>query len=225
MLAGLVGVATQWWRAESHLKEAIHQRSRAEENARKQVEANRDLRLANDREQTARRRAQERFDAAMKALGGFEEITKDAALLREPRMEGLRAKLLQTALGFYRELQASLEEDASPEARSQLSEAYASAALLTWELGLHEEALAAYRRSLALVEQMAAAAPADPDVRASLGKAHFRIGFTLQDDGPAGRGPAVLRAGPGDPGAARPRQPRRTLATRRSCPGHSPTSA
>src|SRR5262249_34131738 len=115
--AGVFGVAWQWRRAELHLKAALHQRSRAEQNARKQVEANRALQLANDAERTARRRAQERFDAAMKALKRFEVITKHADLLREPHFEGLRAELLQTALGFYRELQASLEEDASPEAR------------------------------------------------------------------------------------------------------------
>ena len=62
-------------------------------------------------------------DAAMTALRKIEEITKDAALLRESRLEGLRASLLQTALGFYRQLQESLEEDASPGTRSQLSKA------------------------------------------------------------------------------------------------------
>src|SRR5262249_27623140 len=107
LFVGLVGVATQWWRAERHLKEALHPRGRAEENARRQVEANLALRRANDRERTARRGAQERFDSALKALGKFEEIAKDATLLREPRLGGLRAQLLRTALGFYRELQAS----------------------------------------------------------------------------------------------------------------------
>ena len=183
LLAGFLGVATQWWRAELHLKEAVRQRGRAQESVLRHNETNRELRLANNREQTARRQAQEHFNAAMKALGGFEEITKDAALLREPRLEGLRAKLLQTALEFYRELQASLETDASTEARIQLSDAYASAALLTWELGRQEEALAAYHRSLALVEQIAVATPADPRVRASLGNAHFRIGFSLRTMG------------------------------------------
>jgi eukaryotic-like serine/threonine-protein kinase len=183
LLAGLVGVATQWWRAEEHLKDALRQRRRAEEIAVRHFDANRALQAANESERTARRRAQGRFDAAMRALGKFEEITKDAALLREPRLEGLRAGLLQTALGFYRELQASLEDDASPVARSQLAEAYARVGAVTWELGLTEEALAAYRRSLALVEQTAEAAPADPDVRSSVARAHAQIGFCFRTTG------------------------------------------
>jgi tetratricopeptide (TPR) repeat protein len=183
LLAGLAGVATQWWRAESNLKEAIEQRSRAEQNARKQEEANRALTLANARERTAHRRAEARFDAAMKALEKIQKITQDAALLREPRMEGLRANLLQTALGFYKELQASLQEDASPEAREQLSRAYADVGMVTWELGLREEALAAFQQSLALVEQMAAAMPADPGVRTNLGRAHARNGWAFRNMG------------------------------------------
>jgi tetratricopeptide (TPR) repeat protein/tRNA A-37 threonylcarbamoyl transferase component Bud32 len=169
LLAGLVGAATQWWRAERHLKNAVHQQRRAEAN--------------NERERTARRRAQERFGAAMKALGRFGDISQDAALLREPHLEGLRADLLRTALGFYEELQESLEEDASPAARTQLSEAYARIAQITWELGRQSEALATHRRALALIEQMAAAAPADPEVRFALARGQTRIGFILRTMG------------------------------------------
>ncbi len=176
LMAGLAGVAAEWWRAETHLAEAIRQRGLAEQNAIRQVESGL-------RERTARLRSQARFDSAMRALRKIEEITKDAVLLREARLEGLRATLLQTALGFYRELQASLEEDASPGTRAQLSDAYTRVGRVTWELGLREESLAAYRRSLALAEQVAAAAPDDPRVRASLGKAHARIGFNFRTMG------------------------------------------
>ena len=144
----------------------------------------------------------------MKTFGEFEEITKDAALLREPRLEGLRVRLLRTALDFYRELQASLEGDASPGARSQLSEAYARAGKVTWELGRPEEALAAMRQSLALVEQMAAASPDDPRVKAVAGEGPRADGFHLPDAGPAGGSPPVLRASPRDPGGPRPRPSR-----------------
>jgi tetratricopeptide (TPR) repeat protein/tRNA A-37 threonylcarbamoyl transferase component Bud32 len=180
LLAGLAGVATQWRRAEWHLKDAIRERGRAERNTERQIEANIALKFANDRERTARRLAQERFDAAMQALRKFEETTKDAALLREPRFQRLRASLLETALGFYRELQASLEEDASPGARAQLADAYARVGRVNWELGLLEEALAAHRRSLALFEQMASSASNDSAVQDSLGKSHAQIGFTFR---------------------------------------------
>jgi serine/threonine-protein kinase len=180
LLAGLVGVATQWRRAEFHLGAARQQQGRAEENERKQVEANRALQSAHDREQTAGRRAQERFVAAMTALKKFEDIAKSEALLREPHLEGLRAEMLQTALGFYSEFQASLEEDGSPEARSQLVDAYGGAAKLAQQLERQDEALAAYLRALAMVERMAAAAPDDPRTRFALARYHTQIGYTLR---------------------------------------------
>ena len=107
-------------------------------------------------------------------------MTNDPALMRDPKLEGLRGRLLKTALGFYREIQASLEEDASPEARSQLSEAYDRIAYISWELGLSDEALATYRRALALVEQLVADAPSAPENRAALARCLTRIGFTLR---------------------------------------------
>jgi tetratricopeptide (TPR) repeat protein/tRNA A-37 threonylcarbamoyl transferase component Bud32 len=197
LLAGLVGVATQWRRAELHLKDALHQRTRAElhladaikqqrraeRNERSQVEANHALQLANDRERTASRRAQQRFVAAMAALKKFEDITQNEALQRDPHLEELRAELLQTALGFYSEFQALLEEDGSPDARSRLVEASARAAQLTWELGRQDDALAAHRRALALVERMVAATPDDPEWQFALGRCHTRIGFTLRTMG------------------------------------------
>jgi serine/threonine-protein kinase len=180
LVAGLVGVATQWLRAESNLKEALRQRGRAEANLADALQQRNRAEENARKEVAARRRAQGRFDAAMTALGDVEKITKDAALLREPRLEGLRARLLQTALGFYQELQSSLEDDAAPGSRLQLSEAYARVGQVTWELGRQEEALATHQRALTLVEQMAAVAPADAEVRSALARCHTRIGFTFR---------------------------------------------
>jgi serine/threonine-protein kinase len=185
LLAGLIGAATQWYRAESHLEEALRQRSRAEQHLKDALEQRSRAEENALKQLVARRRAQQRFDAAMKTLGDVELITKDAALLREPRLGGLRAKMHQTALGFYKELQASLEEDASPESRSQLAEAYASAAFVTLELGRPEEALAAYQHSHELVEHLAAASPLDDDVQFALARSHTRIGFTYRTMGRA----------------------------------------
>jgi serine/threonine-protein kinase len=214
LLAGLVGVATQWRRAESNLREARQQKGRAEENERKQVEANHALRLANDRERITNRRTKERFVAAMSALKKFQDVAKNEALLREPQLEGLRAELLQTALDFYSKFQASLEEDGSPEARSDLAEAYARAAELTLQLGRQDEALAAYRRALAMVERMAAATPDDPARRIALARCHSQIGYTLRMMGRAaealqsyGQGRAIQESLARDhPGVARYRE-------------------
>jgi tetratricopeptide (TPR) repeat protein/tRNA A-37 threonylcarbamoyl transferase component Bud32 len=183
LFAVLVGVATQWRRAEAHLKDALEQRGIARENERKQRVANQGLEQAGERERTARRRTQERFGAAMKGLRRFEDITQHEALLKEPQFGRLRALLLETALDFYRSLQASLKEDDSAEARFELSEAYARVAQVTGELGRHDEALATQRRALALVEQIGAQTPADPVVRFALARCHTRIGFILRTMG------------------------------------------
>jgi tetratricopeptide (TPR) repeat protein/tRNA A-37 threonylcarbamoyl transferase component Bud32 len=183
LFLGLIAVATQWRRAEFHLYEALCQRRLAEQSVVRQRAANLSLEQANRSEQTAHRRAQKRFDAAIQALRNVETLTNDADLLREPGLEGLRGKLLRSALSFYKDLQASLEEDVSTEARIQLSDAYTRIATISWELGMQDEALAIHRRALALVEQMAALAPDDPSVRASLATCHTRIGFTLRTRG------------------------------------------
>ena len=180
LIAGLVGVATQWWRAESHLKEAIYQRGLAEENLSRELDANRKLQVAKDHEAKAHRLAQQRFDEAMKAIGHFGQMTNDAALMRDPKLEDLRGRLLKTALGFYRDIQASLEEDASPETRSQLSEAYDRVAYISWELGLNDEALAAIPAGPRAGRAAGRRRPSAPDHRAALARCLTRIGFTLR---------------------------------------------
>ena len=65
-----------------------------------------------------------------------------------------------------------------------------------------------YRQALALVEQMAAASPDDPEVAGLPGAGPTR-GLASRSGRWAGpRGPPVLRTGPRDPGAARPRRSR-----------------
>ena len=55
LVVGLIGVTTQWWRAESHLRDAVEQSRLAEASELRQLEANRALIQAKDRETTARR--------------------------------------------------------------------------------------------------------------------------------------------------------------------------
>jgi tetratricopeptide (TPR) repeat protein len=177
LFVGLVGVASQWWRAESH--------------ALRLGEVNQTLREANQRERTAHDSAEWRFDAAMRSLRQFEHLAKDAALLRGSRLKGLRAEMLGTALRFYKELQASLEGDDSPAARTQLADAYGRVGRIASELGVHDEALAAHQRALALLERAATPGPAALGIRDLLGKAHAQVGFNSRSMGRPGE---ALRA-------------------------------
>jgi tetratricopeptide (TPR) repeat protein len=162
LVVGFVGAATQWWRAEGHL--------------RREQEAGR-------REAEARWRAHERFLLGMKAIDGYSTLARQEELLKDPELEGLRKKLLGTALEFYTELQSSLEADPAPQARALLAEAYYRLGYLRAEVGPRAEALAAYRRALAIWEELVAADPADAPSRASLAETQTMIGVQSRAGG------------------------------------------
>src|SRR5262249_5696698 len=88
-------------------------------------------------------------------------------------------------------LQESLEADASLEARFQLFAAYSRVASISKEFGLYDEALATYRRALALAEQIASTAPADPALPATRAQCLAWIGGGLN---PVNRPAAALRS-------------------------------
>ncbi|AGA29367.1 protein kinase domain-containing protein [Singulisphaera acidiphila] len=179
LVLGIGGIMTQWQRAERHLKEARLQRQRAEMNFQRQWEANKALRVANEREGAARHRAQDRFDAAMKVLHVFDLAMNNAAVLRDPLMEGTRGQLLQASLALCRELQGTLEENASGSSRTRLSDAYTRVGYLSSSLGLFNEALTARKRSQALVEQIVAETPSDVASRSTLAIIYVDIGILL----------------------------------------------
>jgi tetratricopeptide (TPR) repeat protein len=193
LVAGFLGVATQWWRAERHLREVRHQRAQLGDNLRREVAAHRALQEAHAREQDAhareqeaRRRAQVRFQLGMKAVDGYSALAGEDELRKDPRLEGLRKRLLGSALTFYTELQESLEADPTPQALHDLSKAYVRVGQIHDELGSTHEALAAFRRALAIREALAAAQPANFQLRADLARAHFAVGFALRPMGRLG---------------------------------------
>ena len=113
-----------------------------------QGRANRNCALAM-REQQARRQAQARFALALEAIRTFHTGASEDVLLKEPQFGALRAKLLRTALDFYRKLQEVIEadRDAGPAARADLASAYVAVATITAATGSKAEALAAFERA------------------------------------------------------------------------------
>src|SRR5262249_53111997 len=91
--------------------------------------------------------------------------------------------------------QESLESEPTREARDQLSAAYARVGSVHEVMGARPEALAAYRRALAIREDLVAAAPADHRQRFGLAHLHLRIGGGLRWGGRTGGGAPVARAG------------------------------
>jgi tetratricopeptide (TPR) repeat protein len=190
LIAGFLGVATQWLRAERHLGDAKRQTARLKASFDREVaahraleDANRRERAARTREEEARRRAQARFDLGMEAVDGYSTLASEDELLKDSRLEGLRKRLLDTALRFYTDLQKSLEADPTPQARSQLAAAYARVGAIHQEIGPRSEALAAHRRALAIREALAAAEPADPQHWSELAQSLMAIGHLLRQLG------------------------------------------
>jgi serine/threonine-protein kinase len=206
LVAGFLGVATQWRRAEKHLGEVLNQRALLGANLRREVAAHRALQEAHAREreqearareqetrareqearareQEARRRAQARFQLGMDAVDGYTALARDDELRKDPRLEGLRKRLLGSALKFYTELQKSLEADPTPQARSQLSEAFVRLGNIHSDIGAKREALAAHRRALAIQEALIAADPADHRMKSASVRVSTRIGVFLRDLG------------------------------------------
>ncbi|QEH37686.1 Serine/threonine-protein kinase PknB [Aquisphaera giovannonii] len=151
LVAGLAGVSSQWWRAESHLGEALRHR----------------------------RLAQGRLDVAMKSFERVEALAGDPAL-HGRRQEGVRGQLLGTLLEVYKKLQESLAKDDSAEARVRLSKGYQSIARIAFELGRLDEALAASEHAVLVTEQTNASKPGDPLMLQELASAHARQGFSLR---------------------------------------------
>src|SRR5262249_36905260 len=73
------------------------------------AKSNADLTAAVAREQRAREQAQQRLTLAMEAVYNYYTGASEDVILKEPQLEGLRKRLLTTALGFYRKLQEALE--------------------------------------------------------------------------------------------------------------------
>jgi serine/threonine-protein kinase len=126
-----------------------------------QVQSNRQLRAANQRETRAKQLAIDRFNLALEAIETYHTGASRDALLRQPEFQDLRTNLLQAPLGFYRKLTGLLETDETSDStsRAELGRAYFDLANLSDTIGSKEDAGRAYERSLALREALAAADP------------------------------------------------------------------
>ena len=164
------------------------------------------------RPRTARRRPSPRAGAIRRGDEDIRETSRTSPRTRRCsaslRLEGLRARLLRTALDFYRELQASLEEDASP--GGQIAALRRLRRGREGHLGARPAGggpggLPAVPVAGRADGRRLARRPRREDLP---GQGPRRMGFTFRTMGRPGRGPPVLRAGSRHPGGTRPRPSR-----------------
>jgi eukaryotic-like serine/threonine-protein kinase len=147
------------------------------------TDANEQLRISNAREVAARTRAQARFDLAKKAVEAYYTGASEDVLLKQPELEGLRNRLLRTALDFYRELGADLDSDREAgldsKARRDLARANFVVAIITSEIGNLSDALAAFRQTLDVRREMARLDPGDLESRIEMSRCLSFVGWML----------------------------------------------
>jgi serine/threonine protein kinase len=163
--------------------------------------ANTDLRLANERETKANTdlresnrqkdeansalaganvRVQARFELARDAIRTFKSGVEQDETLKEDRLKPLRDKLLGSARQFYDRLGALLEGQADAASKAVLAESYLELGELIDLIGQRPEALAAFKKAVAIRRELAAAPGAGPSERVELARALNDQGLEAQ---------------------------------------------
>ena len=108
------------------------------------------------RARTARRFAEDQSRLAMEAVQGYTTGVNHELLLNQPEMRELRGRLLQAPREFYLRYKTNLERNGNlnPQSRAELAEACMNLGILTEEVGTLDEAAAAYRQALDLLEAL-----------------------------------------------------------------------
>ena len=176
LIVGFAAVCIEWRRAEAN-NEALRQA-----NARESA-ANAALRAANSLETAARQAAQVRGDLILDAIKRFYIGASQDVLLKAPRPESLRKRLLSSALEFYQKLQSALASSGTdPLTQAELARAFHNAGTITAWIGSRPDAIAAHRRALEIRETLAAGGDgARSDAREELALSCLALGALLED--------------------------------------------
>mgnify|MGYP000869570661 CR=1 FL=1 len=124
----------------------------------REAKANADLAAANAR-------VEERYTLAMDAIKTFHTGVSEDFLLKEPKFQALRDRLLNSAGGFYQKLGAVLEAGGDTGSKQAMLGSNFELAELDEKLGRRDEALALHRHVLAEREALASRPGAPPRLK------------------------------------------------------------
>ena len=128
---------------------------------------------------------QARYELAVEAIETFHTGVSEDFLLKEEKFKEVRDRLLKSASDFYGKLGALLGKESDLASRRAVGQANYEVAELTGKVGKPEDALAAHRQVLAAREALAAEAPADPEIKADVGRSLAAIAGLLVTTGRA----------------------------------------
>ena len=119
------------------------------------------LERATKLERDARLRAQERFELALRAVQDTIHGPGHTSILLLTDAQATRQGVLQRIVELYKNMQASLEGDHTPDGRSQLAGSYDRLGELTSEIGSVDVARAAYAKAHEIRRELSRSSPAD----------------------------------------------------------------
>jgi serine/threonine-protein kinase len=109
----------------------------------------------------------------------------------EDRLDPLQREFLAKALAYYENF--TRQDSSDPTVRQERGRAYLRMGDVLRKLGRHDEAEAAYRRSVAVLDRLAGEAPAASGHRRHLASALTRLGGSLTERGRYGEAEPLLR--------------------------------
>jgi serine/threonine-protein kinase len=155
--------------------------------------AKRDLAKTNSELSRAQAAVEARYNLAVEAIKTFHTGVSEDFLLKQDQFKEVRDRLLKSASDFYGKLGALLGKESDLASRRALAQANYEVARLTASVGKMEDALAAHRRALAVRETLATENPADPEIKADVGRSLTSVAAALQFMGQAGEAEATYR--------------------------------
>ena len=155
----------------------------------------------------ANERVQARFELAREAIRSFKAGVEEEGALKEDRLRPLRDKLLGSARRFYDRLSDLLEGQSDAGSKAVLADSYTELGELIDKIGQKPEALAAFRKAVAIRRDLAARPGSGASARVELARALNGLGGEAVEVGDHGGALAVyeearalaepLAAGPG----------------------------
>ncbi|MGE3818973.1 MAG: tetratricopeptide repeat protein, partial [Isosphaeraceae bacterium] len=144
---------------------------------------------ANTRLDFQRQRAENREQLAIDAVKRFaDSVAENPELKNNMSLEELRKTLLKEPLEFFKSLRERLQadRDTRPESLARLAKAGSELGFLTIEIGDKQDAITAYRESLAIFNRLARENPSIIQFQTDLATIHLNLGNLLSDIGQAG---------------------------------------